>query len=79
MAAASVAGIAVGRALASAGCATAREDSITAGSVAVVAAIIGRLGLGGCLGELVVVMGKILFSAANAVGQASVTNDSNVI
>jgi hypothetical protein len=39
----------------------------------------GRLGLGGCLGELVVVMGKILFSAANAVGQASVTNDSSVV
>ncbi|WP_251036835.1 hypothetical protein [Arthrobacter sp. ISL-28] len=43
---------------------------MTAGSVAVVAAIMGRLGLVGCFGELVVVMGKILFSAANAVGQA---------
>ncbi|WP_230117735.1 hypothetical protein [Arthrobacter sp. Bi83] len=51
---------------------------MTAGSVAVVAAIMGRLGLGGCFGERVVVMGKILFSAANAVGQASVTNDTSV-
>jgi hypothetical protein len=51
---------------------------MTAGRVAVVAAIIGRLCLGGCFGELVVVMGKILFSAANAVGQARVTNDTSV-
>jgi hypothetical protein len=38
----------------------------------------GKLGRGGCLGERVVVMGKILFSAANAVGHASVTIDTNV-
>jgi hypothetical protein len=78
MAAASVAGIALGRVSAVAGCASAREDSMTAGRVAVVAAIIGRLCLGGCFGELVVVMGKVLFSAANAVGQARVTNDTSV-
>jgi hypothetical protein len=44
---------------------------MTAGSVAVVAAIKGRPGRGDCLVERVVVMGKILFSAANAVGHAS--------
>ncbi len=67
-----------GRDSAAAGWARAREDSTTAGRAAVVAAIMGRLGRGGCFGERVVVMGKILFSAANAVGQASVTNDTSV-
>jgi hypothetical protein len=65
-----MAGMVLGRASAPAGCASAKDESMTAGSVAVVAAIMGRLGLVGCFGELVVVMGKILFSAANAVGQA---------
>jgi hypothetical protein len=44
----------------------------------VVAAIIGRLGLGCCFGDRGVVMGMILFSAANAGVQADVTNDTYV-
>jgi hypothetical protein len=39
----------------------------------------GRLGLGCCLGDRRVVMAKILFSAANAVGQAVVTSVTKVI
>ena len=39
-----------------AGCARARDDRTTAGSAAVVAAIIGKLGLGGCFGERDIVM-----------------------
>jgi hypothetical protein len=38
----------------------------------VVAAIIGRLGLGGCLGERDIVMERILFSTAGAGGDAAV-------
>ena len=70
MAAASVAGMARGRDSAAAGCAIAKEERTTAGSAAVVAAIIGRLGPGLGFGERDVVMGKILFSAANAAGLA---------
>ena len=69
MAAASVAGRARG-ASAEAGSAIAREESTTAGRAAVVAASIGRLGLGLGFGERNVVMGKILFSAADAAGLA---------
>jgi hypothetical protein len=54
------------------------EDRTTAGRAAVVAAITGRLGLGCCFGDRGVVMGMILFSAASAVGQACVTNDTSV-
>jgi hypothetical protein len=64
MAAASVAGTAWAGAWAAAGWARASDDSTTAGSAAVVAAIIGRLGLGGCCGERDVVMEGILFSTA---------------
>jgi hypothetical protein len=53
---------------ATAGSATAKEDKTTAGSAAVVAAIIGRLGLGGRWGERDIVMEKILFSTAGAGG-----------
>jgi hypothetical protein len=56
----------------------ANEERTTAGRAAVVAAIIGRLGLGCCFGDRGVVMGMILFSAANAVGQAGVTNGTSV-
>jgi hypothetical protein len=66
MAAASVAGIARGRGSAVAGWARARDDRMTAGRAAVVAAIMGRLGLGGC-GERDIVMKGILFSTAGAV------------
>jgi hypothetical protein len=69
MAAASVAGIARGRDSAAAGCAIAKEESMTAGRAAVVAAISGRPGLGLGFGERDVVMGKILFSAANPAAQ----------
>ncbi len=75
MAAASVAGMARGRDSAAAGWAIAKEESTTAGSAAVVAAIIGRLGLGLGFGERDVVMGKILFSAANAAGLAGTYAD----
>ena len=51
---------------AAAGWARARDDNTTAGSAAVVAAIIGRLGLGGCVGERDIVMEGILFSTAGA-------------
>jgi hypothetical protein len=73
MAAASVAGMARGRDSAAAGCAIAKEERTTAGSAAVVAAIIGRLALGLGFGERDVVMGKILFSAPNAAGLAWLT------
>jgi hypothetical protein len=43
-----------------------------------VAAIIGRLGRGWGFGERDVVMGKILFSAANAAGQAGATGVTSV-
>ena len=43
---------------AAAGWARARDDITTAGSAAVVAAIMGKLGLGGCLGERDIVIGK---------------------
>jgi hypothetical protein len=68
MAAASVAGMARAGFSATAGSATAKEDKTTAGSAAVVAAIIGRLGLGGRWGERDIVMEKILFSTAGAGG-----------
>jgi hypothetical protein len=58
MAAASVAGIVRGRDSAAAGCAIAKEERTTAGSAAVVAAIIGRLALGVGFGERDVVMGE---------------------
>jgi hypothetical protein len=64
MAAASVAGTVRTGATAAAGWARASDDRTTAGSAAVVAAIIGRLGLGGCCGERDVVMEGILFSTA---------------
>jgi hypothetical protein len=64
MAATRVAGIVRAGATASAGWARASDDRTTAGSAAVVAAIIGRLGLGGCCGERDVVMEGILFSTA---------------
>src|SRR3954466_2855077 len=41
-----------------AGWARAKDDSTTAGNAAVVAAIMGRLGLGDCLGERDIVIGK---------------------
>src|SRR6476660_171871 len=41
-----------------AGSARANDDRTTAGSAAVVAAIMGRLGLGGCLRERDIVIGK---------------------
>jgi hypothetical protein len=66
MAAASVAGTARGRGSAVAGWARARDDRTTAGNAAVVAAIKGKLGLGGW-GERDVVMEGILFSTAGAV------------
>jgi hypothetical protein len=44
----------------------------------VVAAIIGRLGLGGCCGERDVVMERILFSTACAVGVACVIAATSV-
>jgi hypothetical protein len=78
MAAARVAGTVRGRVSAAAGWAIASEDRTTAGRAAVVAAIIGRLGLGCCFGDRGVVMGMILFSAANAGVQADVTNDTYV-
>jgi hypothetical protein len=78
MAAASVAGIARGRGSAAAGWAIANDDSTTAGRAAVVAAISGRPGLVLGFGERDVVMGKILFSAANAAGQAGVTGVTSV-
>ena len=78
IAAASVAGTVRGRDSAAAGWAMASEDRTTAGRAAVVAAITGRLGLEYCFGDRGVVMGMILFSAANAVGQAGVTNDTSV-
>ncbi|GAB3561893.1 hypothetical protein GCM10027405_14320 [Arthrobacter alkaliphilus] len=65
-----------------AGWAIANEESMTAGSAAVVAAIMGMLVV--FLGELGVVMGAILISAAD-VGDAAVANvtkvsvDANVI
>jgi hypothetical protein len=64
MAADSVEGMARGRGSAVAGWARARDDRTTAGNAAVVAAIMGRLGLVGCLGERDVVMERILFSTA---------------
>ncbi|WP_326968352.1 hypothetical protein [Arthrobacter sp. CG_A4] len=78
IAAASVAGMARGRDSAAAGWASAKEERMTAGSAAVVAAIIGRLGRGWGFGERDVVMGKILFSAVNAAGQADVTGVTSV-
>ena len=78
MAAARVAGMARERDSAAAGWAIAKEESTTAGSAAVVAAIIGRLGLAVGFGERDVVMGKILFSAANAAGLAGSTGVTSV-
>src|SRR5688572_3818616 len=72
IAAASVAGTARAGCSAAAGWARAKDDNTTAGSAAVVAAIIGRLGLGGCLGERDIVMERILFSTAGAGGDAAV-------
>jgi hypothetical protein len=63
---------------ADAGWATAREERTTAGRAAVVAAINGRLGRAVCFGGRNVVMGKVLFSAANAAGQAGVTGATSV-
>jgi hypothetical protein len=63
-AAARVAGTERTRDSAAAGWAIAREESTTAGSAAVVAAISGRLRPGRSCGEREVVIGKILFSAA---------------
>jgi hypothetical protein len=69
IAAASVAGIArTGCSAAAAGWASAKDDNTTAGSAAVVAASIGRLGLGGCFCERDIVMERILFSTAGARG-----------
>ena len=68
MAATRVAGIVRAGATAAAGWARASDDRTTAGSAAVVAAIIGRLGLGGCCGERDVVMEGILFSTAGRWG-----------
>jgi hypothetical protein len=65
-----------------AGSATAKDERTTTGRAAVVAAIKGRLGLAECFGGRDVVMGKILFSAANAAGQAcnpGVTSVTDVI
>jgi hypothetical protein len=56
MAAASVAGTGRAGCWAAAGWARAKDDNTTAGSAAVVAAIIGRLGFGGCFGERDIVM-----------------------
>jgi hypothetical protein len=63
-----------------AGWARAKDDRTTAGSAAVVAAIIGRLGLGGCLGERDIDMERILFSTAgaDAGGDAAVNLDTTV-
>jgi hypothetical protein len=61
MAAASVAGTARAGASAAAGWARAKDDKTTAGSAAVVTAIMGRLGRGVCFGERDVVMDGILF------------------
>src|SRR5919112_1556478 len=58
MAAARVAGTGRAGCWAAAGCARARDDNTTAGSAAVVAAIKGRLGFGGCFGERDIVMGR---------------------
>jgi hypothetical protein len=66
MAAARVAGMARAGGSAAAGWARANDDNTTAGSAAVVAAIMGRLGLLGCCGERDVVMEGILFSTAGA-------------
>ncbi|GAA3405792.1 hypothetical protein GCM10011577_36380 [Pseudarthrobacter polychromogenes] len=71
MAAASVPGMARTGCSAAAGWASAKDDNTTAGSAAVVAASIGRLGLGGCLCERDIVMEKILFSTAGAGGDAA--------
>jgi hypothetical protein len=78
IAAARVAGTVRGRDSAAAGWAMASEERTTAGRAAVVAAIMGRLGLVCCFGDRGVVMGVILFSAASAVGQAVVTNGTSV-
>jgi hypothetical protein len=67
-----------GRDSAAAGWAIAREERTTAGRAAVVAAIIGRLGLAVVFGERDVVMGKVLFSAANAAGLAGITRVNSV-
>ncbi|BCW18875.1 hypothetical protein NtRootA9_15830 [Arthrobacter sp. NtRootA9] len=56
MAARRVAGSCLAGCWAVAGWARAREDRTTAGRAAVVAAIIGKLGLGGCFGERDIVM-----------------------
>ena len=63
---------------AAAGWAIAREERTTAGRAAVVAAIIGRLGRTVGFGERDVVMGKVLFSAANAAGVAGITGVTSV-
>jgi hypothetical protein len=68
-----VAGMARGRGRVAAGWAIAKEERTTAGRAAVVAAIIGRLCLAVRFGERDVVMGKVLFSAANAAGLAGIT------
>jgi hypothetical protein len=78
MAAARVAGTERLRESADAGSATAKEERTTTGRAAVVAAISGRLGRAWCFGERNVVMGKILFSAANAAGQAGITGVTSV-
>jgi hypothetical protein len=74
MAAARVPGMERTGCSAAAGWARARDDSTTAGSAAVVAASIGRLGLGGCLCERDIVMERILFSTAGAGGDAAVSD-----
>jgi hypothetical protein len=78
MAAARVAGMARVRDSAAAGWAIASDDRTTAGRAAVVAAIIGRLDRVVGFGERDVVMGKVLFSAANAAGLAGNTGVTSV-
>ncbi|GAA1771024.1 hypothetical protein GCM10009712_18780 [Pseudarthrobacter sulfonivorans] len=70
MAAASVAGMDRAGASAAAGWARAKDDKTTAGSAAVVAAIMGRLGRGACFGERDVVMKGILFFNCRGTGDA---------
>jgi hypothetical protein len=55
---------------AAAGWARAKEDKTTAGSAAVVAASMGRLGRGACFGELDVVIKGILFFRCRGTGDA---------
>jgi hypothetical protein len=72
MAAARVAGTDRAGCWAVAGWARAKDDSTTAGSAAVVAAMIGRLGFWGCLGERDIVMGRNPLLNCGAGGDAAV-------